>query len=122
MLGLFYTSKDAWVTFHKQGCLGYYVCCVRDAEGAKTTPSFGHPSYIRRDKGGTAFGGERSEVHLPVSLLIGGKGGGIPPNRREERCSPTRAKRGARPNVSSNSFYLQLAIISETNHNAINEA
>ena len=59
---------------------------------------------------------------LPVSLLIGGRGGGIPPLRREGRCSPTRAKRGARPNVSSNSFYLQLAIISETNHNAINEA
>ena len=30
-----------------------------------------------------AFGAERSKaVNLPVSLLIGGKGGSIPPNRR----------------------------------------
>jgi len=55
----------------------------------ETTPSFGHPSNVRRGEGGTAFGGERSEVHLPLSLLIGGKGGCIPPNRREGRCSPT---------------------------------
>jgi len=78
--------------------------CVRDAEGGETTPSFGHPSNVRRGettpsfghpsnvrrgKGGTAFGAERSEAHkglpsnLPISLLIGGKGGCIPPNRGE---------------------------------------
>jgi hypothetical protein len=61
----------------------------------ETTPSFGHPSNVRRGKGGTAFGDERSEVpkgllsNLPVSLLIGGKGGCIPPNRREGRLYPS---------------------------------
>ena len=61
----------------------------------ETTPSFGHPSNVRRGKGGTAFGAERSEVHkgllsnLPISLLIGEKGGYIPPNRREGRLYPS---------------------------------
>jgi hypothetical protein len=58
----------------------------------ETTPSFGHPSNVRRGKGGTAFGGERREAHLPLSLLIGGKGDCIPPNRREGRFSPSEAK------------------------------
>jgi hypothetical protein len=40
---------------------------VRDAEGGETTPSFGHPSYVRRGKGGTAFGAERSKE--PKGLL-----------------------------------------------------
>jgi len=55
---------------------------VRDAEGGETTPSFGHPSNVRRGettpsfghpsnvrngRGGTAFGDERSEV--PKGLL-----------------------------------------------------
>jgi 23S rRNA (uracil1939-C5)-methyltransferase len=40
----------------------------------ETTPSFGHPSNVRRGKGGTAFGAERN-INLPISLLIGGKGG-----------------------------------------------
>jgi len=58
----------------------------------ETTPSFGHPSYVRRGVGGTAFGGERSEAtNLPLSLLIGGKGGYIPPNRREGRFTQTRS-------------------------------
>jgi len=57
---------------------------VRDAEGGETTPSFGHPSNVRRGgttpsfghpsnvrrgKGGTAFGSEQSEV--PKGLLSG---------------------------------------------------
>jgi len=29
----------------------------------ETTPSFGHPSYVRRGKGVTTFVSERSEVH-----------------------------------------------------------
>jgi len=64
---------------------------VRDAEGGETTPSFGHPSNVRRGEGGTAFGAERSEAakgllsNFPKSLLIGGKGCCIPPNRREGR-------------------------------------
>jgi len=83
---------------------------VRDAEGGEITPSFGHPSNVRRGettpsfghlsnvrrgKGGTAFEGERSEAakglpsNLPISLLIGGKGGCIPPNRREGRLYPS---------------------------------
>jgi len=63
---------------------------VRDAEGAETAPSFGHPSNVRRGGGGTAFGDDRSEAaNLPVSLLIGGKGGCIPPNRREGRLYPS---------------------------------
>jgi hypothetical protein len=62
---------------------------MRDAEGGETTPSFGHPSNVRRGGGGTAFETERSEVHLPLSLLIGGKGGCIPPNRREGRLYPS---------------------------------
>jgi len=85
------------------------ICCVRDAESGETTPSFGHPSNVRRGlttpsfghpsmrrgRGGTAFGAERSEApkgllsNLPVSLLIGGKGGCIPPNRREGRLYPS---------------------------------
>jgi len=45
---------------------------------------------IRRGKGGTAFEDERSEAaNLPKSLLIGGKGGCIPPNRREGRLYPS---------------------------------
>jgi len=49
MLRLVSTSKDAWVGFHKQGCLGWFpqarmlviLCvCVREAEGGETTPSF----------------------------------------------------------------------------------
>jgi len=77
---------------------------VRDAEGGETTPSFEHPSNVRRGEttpsfghpanvwrggGGTAFGAERGEVpkgllsNLPLSLLIGRKGGCIPPNRRD---------------------------------------
>jgi len=48
---------------------------VRDVEGGETTPSFGHPSNVRRDKGGTAFGGERPPC--------------IPPNRREGRLYPS---------------------------------
>jgi len=91
---------------------------VREAKGAETTlsfgnpsnvrrgettPSFGHPSNVRRGEGGTAFGAERSDVakgllsNLPISLLIGGKGGCIPPNRKEGRFSPTRAKRRETP-------------------------
>jgi len=68
--------------------------CVRDAEGGETTPSFGHPSNVRRGGGGTAFGDERSEVpkgllsNLPISLLIGEKGGSARPERSD----------GARPN------------------------
>ena len=64
-------------------------CCVREAKGGETTPSFGHPSNVRRGKGGTAFGAERSDVAkglpsiLPISLLIGGKGGSARPERRE---------------------------------------
>jgi len=47
-----------------------------------------HP--VRRGGGGTAFGGDRSEAsNLPLSLLIGGKGGCIPPNRREGRLYPS---------------------------------
>jgi len=57
---------------------------VREAEGGETTPSFGHPSnvrrgettptfghpsYVRRGGGGTAFGAKRPPC--------------IPPNRRE---------------------------------------
>jgi len=58
---------------------------VKDAEGAETTPSFGHPSNVRRGEttpsfghpynvrrggGGTAFGGEQSEAAkgLPSNL------------------------------------------------------
>ena len=64
----------------------------------ETTPSFGHPSYVRRGKGGTAFVDERSEAHkgllsnLPISLLIGGKGGSPRPERSE----------GARPELKNN--------------------
>jgi len=90
-----FASKDACVAFHKQGCLCYDVCkqgclccfsqarmlglrcgCVREAEGGETTPSFGHPSNVRRGKSGTAFGGEQSEVpkgllsNLPIGRLI----------------------------------------------------
>ena len=49
-------------------------CCVREAKGAG---------------GGTAFGVERSEVpkgllsNLPISLLIGGKGGLARPERSD---------------------------------------
>jgi len=39
-----------------------FFLIVREAEGGETTPSFGHPSYVRRGKGGTAFGAKRSEV------------------------------------------------------------
>jgi len=59
--------------------------CVRDAEGGETTPSFGHPSNVRRGKGGTAFGAERSEV--PKGLLSGRE----PAAPRPERSD------GARP-------------------------
>jgi hypothetical protein len=60
--------------------------CVREAKGAETTPSFGHPSNVRRGKGGTALGGiELAKMpskgllsNLP-SLLIGGKGGSARP-------------------------------------------
>jgi len=63
---------------------------VRDAKGGETTPSFGHPSNVRRGettpsfghpsnvrrgKGGTAFGAERPPY--------------IPPNRREGRLYPS---------------------------------
>jgi len=77
---------------------------VRDAEGGETTPSFGHPSNIRRGEttpsfghpsnvrrggGGTAFGAERSEAaNLPLSLLIGGKGGSARPAARSARGTP----------------------------------
>jgi len=65
---------------------------VRDAEGGETTTSLGHPSNVRRGEGGTAFEDERSEAaNLPLSLLIGGKGGCIPPNRRKGRFTPTRS-------------------------------
>jgi len=47
---------------------------VREAEGGETTPSFGHPSNVRRGKGGTPFGAEHT-----------------PPNRREWRFTPTRS-------------------------------
>jgi len=65
----------------------------------ETTPSFGHPSNVRRGEGGTAFGDERSEAaNLPLSLLIGGKEGCIPPNRREgSSADPQHAVQGARP-------------------------
>ena len=91
---------------------------VRDAEGGETTPSFGHPSNVRRGettpsfghpsnvrrgRGGTAFGAERSEAtkgllkNLPISLLIGGKGGAAPrPCRtsRTKRSEVERVRRG----------------------------
>ena len=38
MLGVLSTNRDVYVT------LG----CVRGAEGGETTPSFGHPSNVRR--------------------------------------------------------------------------
>jgi len=78
---------------------------VRDAEGGETTPSFGHPSNVRRGKGGTAFGAERSEVpkgllsNLPKSLLIGGRGvvslllGGKGGSARPERVLRSEGKR-----------------------------
>jgi len=73
---LWFTSKDAlcYSVVHKQGCFVLLCGCVRDAEGGETSPSFGHPSNVRRGKGATAFGGEQSEVPKG-SLLIGGKGG-----------------------------------------------
>jgi len=82
MLVLLSTSRDACVTFHepgflgyfvvhKQGCLCYSVCCVRDAEGGETTPSFGHPSNVRWGKG--------SAQQPPY----------IPPIRREGRLYPS---------------------------------
>jgi len=52
MLGVLSTNRDVYVT----------LCCVRGAEGDETTPSFGNPSNVRRGKGGTAFGAERSEA------------------------------------------------------------
>jgi len=88
---------------------------VRDAEGGETTPSFGHPSNVRRGETTPSFGhppmlggaeaalpffasGAKPKVakkgllsNLPVSLLIGGKGGCIPLNRRKGRFSPTRS-------------------------------
>jgi len=54
---------------------------VREAKGGETTPSFGHPSNVRRGKG--------LLNNHPKSLLIGGKGGCIPPNRREGRLYPS---------------------------------
>jgi len=57
-----------------------------------------HP--VRRGKGGTAFGGERSEAsNLPISLLIGGKRGCIPPDRREGRFTPTRSVARGTPSM-----------------------
>jgi len=32
-----------------------FMVSVRDSESGETTPSFGHPSYVRRGKGGIAF-------------------------------------------------------------------
>jgi len=64
---------------------------------APKPPVLRTPSNVRRGKGGTAFGAERSEVpkgllsNLPKSLLIGRKGGCILPNRKEGRFSPTRS-------------------------------
>jgi len=58
-LGYFTTSKDAWVTLLQARMLGLLCVCVRDAEGGETTPSFGHPSNVRRGEAGTAFGAER---------------------------------------------------------------
>jgi hypothetical protein len=60
--------------------------CVREAEGGETTPSFGHPSNVRRAPEAALPLGVSD---LPVSLLIGGKGGCIPPNRREGRLYPS---------------------------------
>jgi len=57
---------------------------VRDAEGGETTPSFGHPSNVRRGEGGTAFGGVRSEAAAPRPE----RPPYIPPNRREGRGTP----------------------------------
>jgi len=73
---------------------------VRDAEGGETTPSFGHPSNVRRGettpsfghpsnvrrgKGGTAF------VRWYTEQRIAEQPPYIPPNRREGRFTPTRS-------------------------------
>jgi hypothetical protein len=72
---------------------------MRNAKGGETTPSFGHPSNVRR---GCLLRNEHDEKgllrYLPKSLLIGGKGGCIPPNRREGRCS-TQCKGHAQMNI-----------------------
>jgi len=61
------------------------ICgCVRDAEGGETTPSFGHPSNVRRAKAALPLG----LSNLPVSLLIGGKGGSARPEARSARGTP----------------------------------
>jgi len=83
-----------------------------DSVGGETTPSFGHPPMLGGAKtprpsdtppmlgGGEAalpfFCCRRQQKEgllskFPKSLLIGGKGGCIPPNRREGRCTPTRS-------------------------------
>jgi len=55
---------------------------VREAEGGETTPSFGHPSNVRRAPEAALPLGLSN---LPVSLLIGGKGGSPRPAARSAR-------------------------------------
>jgi len=79
---------------------------VRDAEGGETTPSFGHPSNVRRGEGGTAFGRQLAKMpskgllsNLPIYLLIGGKGGAPPtlPNELHEAYRSGASKAGTCP-------------------------
>jgi len=58
---MWFTSRDAWVAMCvSQARMLVLLCvCVRDGEGGETTPSFGHPSNVRRGEAGTAFGAER---------------------------------------------------------------
>jgi hypothetical protein len=60
---------------------------VRDAEGDETTPSFGHPSNIRRGEGGKGL-----LSNLPISILIGGKGGAPRPEAQSARSTPSLLK------------------------------
>jgi len=63
---------------------------VRGAKGGETTPSFGHPSNVRRGETTPSFG-HSSNVrrdkgllsNLPVFLLIGGKVGAPRPERSD---------------------------------------
>jgi len=72
--------------------------CVRDAEGGETTPSFGHPSYFRRGKGGTAFGAERNEASKGLlSNLPIGRFTPTLPNEPHEAQRSGANKAGIRP-------------------------
>ena len=85
---------------------------MRDAEGGETTPSFGHPSNVRRaakpprpSETPPMFGGAEAALplsgtelakvpskgllsNLPISLLIGGKGGSPRPKALRARGTP----------------------------------